>query len=281
MHKLQTVQLFRERLTELIKRSGLSQSRFAAQAELDRSTLSQLLAHDAVRLPRAETIVRIAARHSASVDWLLGLSQSDQVAADIVPQLIIEPGAGQPADEKLQGWLEEARGMKVRYVPASLPDHLKTEAVLSYETGRLAAAAESAFRESTRLRTVFARDMQSETEATSSKQSLDEFAKGHGVWADLPEEVRYEQMTAMADRLETSYPSYRWYLYDARRSFSVPFTVFGQIRAAIYMGDMYFVFTSTEHIRELIRNFDGLIRHAEIRAHECADYIRHLAGRLT
>ncbi len=42
----------------------------------------------------------------------------------------------------------------------------------------------------------------------------------------------------------------------------MPYTVFGPMRAAIYVGDMYFVFTSTEHIRELTRHFDNLIRSA-------------------
>ena len=52
--------------------------------------------------------------------------------------------------------------------------------------------------------------------------------------------------------------------------------VFGPMRAALYVGDMYFVFTSTEHIRELSRHFDNLIRNARIQPNETANYIRGL-----
>ena len=119
MDKRQTVEIFRERLMQLIERAAVSRSQFATLAGLDRSTLSQLLAPNNVRLPRAETIASIATRHSVSVDWLLGLSQEDQVATDIVPQLVIEPDASRPADERLALWHEQARGYKVRYVPAT------------------------------------------------------------------------------------------------------------------------------------------------------------------
>jgi hypothetical protein len=56
----------------------------------------------------------------------------------------------------------------------------------------------------------------------------------------------------------------------------VPYTVFGAMRAAIYVGEMYFVFTSTEHIRELSRHFDQLIRAARVQPHELAAFIRKL-----
>src|SRR5262247_2976060 len=98
MSKRDTVDTFRRRLTEQIDRSGLSRARFASRAGLSRSALSQLLLESNVRLPRAETIAQIAARHRCSADWLLGLSEQDQVAADIVPQMMIEPDAGDPAD---------------------------------------------------------------------------------------------------------------------------------------------------------------------------------------
>ena len=70
MDKRETVEIFKQRLTELIDRTRLSRAQFAAKAGLDRSTLSQLLAEDAVRLPRADTIARIAARHKVSAPVL-------------------------------------------------------------------------------------------------------------------------------------------------------------------------------------------------------------------
>ena len=43
MDRRKTVEAFRERLSEVIERSGLSRMAFSARVGLDRSTLSQLL----------------------------------------------------------------------------------------------------------------------------------------------------------------------------------------------------------------------------------------------
>ena len=45
-------------------------------------------------------------------------------------------------------------------------------------------------------------------------------------------------------------------------------TVFGPLRAAVYIGDMYLVLNSTEHIRELTSRFDNLIRAAVVQPPE-------------
>ena len=91
----------------------------------------------------------------------------------------------------------------------------------------------------------------------------------------------WQQLEHAADLADDLYPAYRWFLFDGRERYSVPYTVFGPKRAAIYVGDMYFVFTSTEHIRELTRHFDNLIRAARIQPNETAACIRELIeGRL-
>jgi len=277
MDKRQTVETFRERLTELIERAAVSRSQFAARAGLDRSTLSQLMSPNNVRLPRAETIARIATRHSVSVDWLLGLSQEDQVATDIVPQLVIEPDASRPADERLALWHEQARGYKVRYVPATLPDQLKIDEVITYETGLLNEAAAAAWRDVAHEHISHAAGEASEIEVCLPIQSFEVFARGQGVWSDLDADKRQRQLIHMADELEQNYPAYRCFLFDGRERFSVPYTVFGPHRAAIYVGDMYFVFNSTEHIRVLTGHFDDLIRHARVQPNDCAGILRDMA----
>ena len=104
MDRREIVEVFRERLGEVIDRSGLSRSAFAGEIGHDRSTLSQLLSPEHVRLPRAETIAAIAERAQVSVDWLLGLSQDGQLGADMLPQALeleIDPGGSSLADERL------------------------------------------------------------------------------------------------------------------------------------------------------------------------------------
>lgn len=280
MNKRDTVLQFRSRLGELMTRTGLSRARFAARAGLDRSTLTQLMSETQVRLPRAETIVRIAAAHGVSIDWLLGLSQQDHVATDVVSQTIIEPAAGDPADERLKRWHEEARGFKVRYVPSTLPDHLKTEATLAYETGKLVAPVADAMSGLAHARMDHARWPESDIEVCAPRQDLAGFARGEGFWRGLDAASRREQLAHMAAMLDELYPSYRLFLFDARERFAVPYTVFGPKRAVIYTGDIYLVFTATELIRELASHFDNLIRHAKVQPNEAAAYVRGLIAEI-
>lgn len=280
MTKRDTAEEFRQRLGELIARTGLSRAAFAKKAELDRSTLSQLLSGASVRLPRAETIARIAARHNVSIDWLLGLSQHDQIAADIVPEQQVDPDAASPPDVRLRRWHEEAYGYKVRYVPATLPDQLKLPGVIAYETRRLSPAAAEAWAGAAHEQAAYARRPETEIEVCSTVQSVEAFAAGEGVWRGLAAETRREQLEHMAVLAEELYPTYRWFLFDGRERGSVPLTVFGPRRAALYVGDIFFMFTSTEHIRALARHFDGLIREARIQAHESAAFVRRLIGRI-
>jgi hypothetical protein len=68
----------------------------------------------------------------------------------------------------------------------------------------------------------------------------------------------------MIRTLDELYPTLRWFLFDGLKSYCVPMTIFGPLRAAIYIGDMYLVLNSTEHIRELTYRFDNLIRAAVV-----------------
>ena len=93
MDKRDLSSLFRERLKMLLQRSDLNQSAFAAAVGIDRSALSQLLSGASTRLPRAETLLNIAAEHKVSLDWLLGLSQDEGLTGEIRASLEIEEGA--------------------------------------------------------------------------------------------------------------------------------------------------------------------------------------------
>jgi hypothetical protein len=48
-------------------------------------------------------------------------------------QTSFEHDARSPNDERLLTWFDEAQGYKIRYVPSTLPDLLKTEDVIRYE----------------------------------------------------------------------------------------------------------------------------------------------------
>ncbi len=281
MDRRKTVETFRERLSEVIERSGLSRMAFSARVGLDRSTLSQLLSSGNERLPRAETIAAIAGREQVSIDWLLGLSQEGQIGADIVaPALEIESGAASPADERLARWHAEAAGYKIRYVPATLPDLLKTEEVIRYEFQEYGARVPKARIEQAEERLAYSRLPETDMEACSSFQALEDFARGHGVWRGLPAEGRAAQLNAMTVLLDELYPTFRWFLFDGLQRYSVPLTIFGPKRVAVYVGNMYLVFNSTEHIQVLTRHFDDLIRAAVVQPPDVIDFLKSLLREL-
>ena len=281
MDRRDTVRIFRQRLADVIARTGGSRAAFAERIGIDRSTLAQVLSAANDRLPRAETLAAIAADQQVSIDWLLGLSQEGPLAPAIIQQsLTVEPGGHSPADERLTRWHAEAAGYKVRYVPATLPDLLKTEDLIRYEYRDHVGPVPESRIEAAHARLANQRRPETDMEVCSSVQSVESFARGEGIWRDLAGPVRRQQIEWMIELLDELYPTFRWFLYDGVRRFSVPLTVFGPKRAAIYVGHMYLVFNSTEHIRVLTEHFDNLIRAATVQPPKVSALLRRLLAEL-
>lgn len=276
MDKRDLSSLFRDRLKLLLTRSDLNQSAFAAAVGIDRSALSQLLSGTSTRLPRAETLLNIAAKFKVSLDWLLGLSQDEGVTGEIRESLEIEEAYDSFDRTLLAKWHAEAAGTKIRYVPAGLPDLLRTEALVEYESGISNRSREAQIGE-TQYRIDYNRRPETDMEVCMPRHTLEIFARGLGVWSDFPANDRREQLRHMAALLEDLYPTFRLYLYDGRMRYSVPYTIFGPLRAAIYVGDMYLVLNATAPIQTLTRHFDNLIRAADVNAHEAWAFAHNLA----
>jgi len=271
---------FQVRLRQVLDRSELNQTDFAAAAGLDRSTLSQLLAPGANRLPRVESVAAIAHIGNTSLDWLLGLSQEDRPDAGMAAEsLQIEPDAPSPLDERLLRWHTEAAGYRIRHIPTTFPDLLKTDAVIEYEYGHYAALGPRRRIEITQSRLEYLRQPETEIECCTALQALEAFARGEDIWRGMKPAIcraQLEQVIALCDEL---YPRFRLYLYDRKMLYSVPLTVFGPNRAAIYLGQTYFVFHSTDHIRALTRHFDQIVRGASVQPNEITTYVRGLLAR--
>lgn len=274
------VSAFRARLLDLIEREGVSRAGFAGRVGMDRSTLSQLLSPENERLPRAETVLGIATTLQVSCDWLLGLTQDEYQATELLPSgpaaLEIEPGAASPLDERLMRWHREASGYKIRYVPTTLPDLLKSETLIRYECADLAEASPETSLEHSAYRLDYSRDPGTEMEACCDRQTLEGLARGEGVWAGLSAEDRRAQIERMIHLTEELYPTFRWLLYDGLHHYSAPITLFGAQRAVVYVGDLYFVFNSTEHIRVLTAHFDGLVKAATVHPTDMGDFLQGL-----
>lgn len=281
MKRQEVVERFRERLTQIIDDLGDSRSAFATRIGLDRSTLSQLLAPGNERLPRAETIVAIAEAGQASLDWLLGLTHEERRGAELVESAMeVAAGAGKPMDERLTRWHAEAAGYKIRYVPSTLPDLLKTQEVIRYETQEYGGDVPKKHVEQAEERLAYSRLPETEMEACSSFQAVESMALGEGIWRKLPVKSRREQLSHMAKLVDELYPTFRWFMYDGLQRYSVPYTIFGPQRVAFYVGGMYFVFKATDQIRVVSQHFDDLIKAATIQPNEVGRFLAKLERRI-
>ena len=277
MDRRDTSQRFRERLREAMTNARVNRSVLAARIGIDRSTLSQLLSPEADRLPRADTAAAIASALNVSLDWLLGLSQQAKLGADILNESVeVKLSADAPVDESLAAWYAEAVGYKIRHVPARLPDLMKTEEVLDYEYREFAARSADRAIAVSHGRLAYVRLPETDIEISQSRQSLESFTRGEGVWRDLPLAARREQLDHMIALMDELYPTLRMFFFDGRTHFSVPYTVFGPQRAAVYVGQMFFAFNTIEHIRVLTRHFDALVRASTVPAHVAGDFLREL-----
>ena len=268
--------IFRERLQILMARSGVARSSFAKSIGIDRSALTQLLGSQSTRLPRADTLRRICTEYSISLDWLLGLSQDEKLSAEIKPALEIAEADDSNNDTLLERWHKEATGYKIRYVPAQVPDLLRTPDVIAYEYSGRAAPSPSWQLRNAEFRLDYTRQPETDMEVCMPRQRLELLAEGKGLWRGLDRTARQAQLDHITKLVDELYPSFRLFLYDQRRTYSIPYTVFGPQRAAIYVGEMYMVLNTTEHIRALTRHFDNLIRHAVISSNESAGYLATL-----
>ncbi|MDH3228290.1 MAG: helix-turn-helix domain-containing protein [Alphaproteobacteria bacterium] len=272
------VKIFRSRLLEALDRIGMTRAALARATGVDRSTLSQLLSPANDRLPRADTVAAIAFALRVSLDWLLGLSQEDKLGADVLQEsLQFTPSARTPVDENLACWHDEAVGYKIRHVPATLPDLMKTEEVLRYEFEEYVAKTVDQAIAASHGRLAYTRHPETDMEICMPRQSLEAFARGEGTWNGLDAAARVEQLGRMAMLCEELYPALRLHLFDAMTRYSVPYTIFGPLRAAIYVGQVYFVFTTTPHIRTLTRHFDELVRAAAIEAKDAGAFLKDLS----
>lgn len=282
MDRREVSRIFRVRLTEVMARAGLSRSALARRVGIDRSTLTQLLSKDMARMPRADTVAAIAAELKVSLDWLLGLNHVEKLGADILHESMqVTPSAQAPVDNQLVRWFEEASGYKIRYVPTTLLDLAKTEEVLQHEYRFFRAREPGRAITSSKEKLEHFRLPETDMEVCMPRQSLETFAQGTGVWRTLAASARRHQLDRLIEVVEELYPGLRMYLFDGLTHYSAPYTIFGRQRVALYVGQIYLVFNTTEHIAVLNRHFDDLVRAAVVQPTDIGPFLREIRDSLT
>ncbi|MCC1492247.1 helix-turn-helix domain-containing protein [Cognatishimia sp. F0-27] len=277
LNKRDRAALLRSRLAEAMQAAGSNQTALARAIGINRSTLSQLLKGSGARLPNAHLVGAAAQALGVSSDWLLGLSDRPESASALMANALTLTEAPRAlVDEAIFGWHREAEGYKIRHVPAMLPDMFKTRAVLEWEyTPHLGRTTEQAINASTDRRE-WIRGSRSDYEMALPLYELASFAAGTGYYETLPRADRLAQLDSLIEESETLYPRLRIVLFDARRLFSAPVTVFGPLLAVLYVGRHYLAFRDRERITAFSDHFDHLTREATVRAHDFPAHLRAL-----
>ncbi|WP_306153078.1 helix-turn-helix domain-containing protein [Roseovarius sp. MMSF_3281] len=269
--------LFRARLSQAMTDRGTNQSALARAVGVDRSTISQLLKGTGARLPNAQVVGECARTLGVSADWLLGLTDRPETAADLLANTLSLTEAPRAlVDEQIFRWHQEAAGFKIRHVPAGLSDMLKTHEMLEWEyTPHLGRSTQQAIGAS-QDRLDWMRSTQSDYEIAMPLYEVFSMIRGEGYYADLPQNIRTAQAQRLIEVSQDLYPRLRLYLFDARRLYSAPITIFGPKMAVLYIGQTYMAFRDTERVQALTQHFDHLVREAQVTARQFPDHLRAL-----
>ncbi len=273
--------LFRVRLEQALALRGLSRSGLARAAGVDRSTVTQLLSEAGDRLPNGQLVAECAQALGVSADWLLGLTERPERLAELMAaSLSITEAPRALMDETIFGWHREADGYKIRHVPATLPDMLKTHEMLRWEyepqLGRTAEQAIGASED----RLGWMRRSRSDYEIAMPLHELQAFIAGEGYYRGIPVATRATQIDHLLSIYDQLYPRLRIYLFDARRVFSAPVTIFGPLLAVVYLGRSYLAFRASAQVGELTAHFDWLVREASTGARDFPGLLAEARTRL-
>ena len=282
MDKRDRSALFRTRLQTAMNLSGDTQSSLSRKTGADRSTLSQILVGTDARLPNANLVAECAQSLGVSADWILGLSDQPEPAAQVLAQAMTMADAPRALiDAQIFAWHQEATGYKIRHVPAGLPDMIKIHEMLEWEyeptLGRTIGQAIGASED----RLNWMSNAQSDYEIALPLHELYAFARAESYYYDCPHDIRIKQLEHLKTLVQRLYPSLRLSLFDARRVYSAPITIFGPLLAVIYLGQKYLVFRDRERISALSQHFDGLIREAYVGSRGLPDLIQTLLDEIS
>ena len=282
MDKRERARIFRNRVDEALRITNSSRSALARATGFDRSTLTQILNSDEARLPNVHLAAQCAEALGVSADWLLGLSDRHERAADILSASFqLEKATRTPADEFILSCYREAAGYKIRYIPAALPDALQTVDVLEHEYRAFLGKTPEQAIVSMRDKLQHIRKPGSDVEICTRIDVLETFARGDGYWRGLSAVSRRQQLDHMAQMCREFYPSLRLYLFDAKKIFSAPLSIYGPLMATVYIGQFYMVFRDRQQVLAFTRHFDQLVCEAEIDARSSADWIARLGAEVT
>ncbi len=275
MNRSQRAQIFRQRVHEVLQDRGINRSQLADRSGIDRSTISLLLSDAHLRLPTGHVAAQIATALGVTTDWLLGLTADRLVATELLRQsLELAETTGFGPDDHTQRWMIEFQDAKIRNVPVSLPELMKTDRVMQLEYAKNPDRSVSQAKDDSAAQLANMRLPGRDVEFAMPWQSVAQLTQRAGVWAQLTTKEAQRQLAHMADLCQELYPATRLHLFDLTHHYSAGISVYGQRRAVVYVGSGYLVFHTTEHIAFLTRQFDTLVKSAVVRSDEVHQWLR-------
>lgn len=272
--------LFRTRLASALQMAGVSRAGLARATGVDRSTVTQLLTSEDARMPGGHLVAGCAQALEVSADWLLGLSDRAERTGSLLATTMADAERAGTGDDRIFDWHREAAGYKIRHVPATLPDMLKTHAVMEWEYGDATGKSAGQAIAAASARYDWMRSTDCDYEIALPLHRLTTFARGSGYFEGLAPAARREQIDWLRQVYDQLYPTLRLVLYDARRIYCAPITVFGPKLAAIYLGRYYVAFRDRDRVQAVTRNFDGLVREARLSARDIPDFLATLRAEI-
>jgi transcriptional regulator with XRE-family HTH domain len=273
MDKRDLAREFKKRLRDVVGSHTEGRGHFMRAVGIDRSALSQFLNPETDRMPRAETLHRIASVTGVSADWLLCLENAPEGRQEVARSVQIEKEIQADGSTPLDQWCNEAIGFKLRTVPSTLPDIVSlvpdanTDGTLEDPRG---GGVENV------LKHISLHDM--DVEIAMPLQTLQDLSARTGLWRDISRAQSKQQLQHMARICQAYYPALRLHVYDGTKTFSAPFTVFGNQRVALYIGDAYLVVSSPDQVRDFAHQFDRLVRRAMIGSDKIHETLNDLSN---
>ncbi|PLX34533.1 MAG: XRE family transcriptional regulator, partial [Hyphomicrobiales bacterium] len=269
MDKRDRSAIFTERLGSAMEEQKYTRSKLARRIGVDRSTIGQLLKQNEPRLPNAQLAGDIATALGVSTDWLLGLTNRPERPGDIISAaMALTQAERSSADSQILEWHKESGGYKIRHVPATLPDILKSESMLDWEYSSFGDEHAGRAIEAMKEQLAFLLSGVSDYEIALPLHELHACAKGTAYYEGLSRKIRRDQLQLIADTHAKLYPRLRMFLFDAHQVYSAPITIFGPNLAVIYVGQFYLTFRESNRVRSLTDHFDWLIREASVDARD-------------
>lgn len=278
MVKRDRVDLFRSRLEGATTTIGMSKSALARATGVDRSTIGQLFKKDLTRLPNAQLAADIAETLGVSLDWLMGLSnRPERPAAILASAISVAQAERASSGAQILDWHRESAGSKIRHVPATLPEMLKTEDFIEWEYNTLSPEAVEQVKIEAKGQLDWVKSGEADYEIAIPMHEVTSLAQGSGYYEGLSASQRTAQLRVIARQAAALYPRLRLFLFDAHALYSAPVTVFSNDLAILYVGQCYIALRERQRVMALSEHFDWLVRLCAVDAKDVGSVLGGLA----